>query len=206
MGGERRNHWEEVYRGKESTAVSWYQEYPETSLQLIQRSGVAKEDALIDIGGGASLLVDNLLQRDFSHVAVLDISAAALECARARLCGRADMVEWYVADVTAFEPPHRYVLWHDRAVFHFLTANEDRQCYLDVLEKTLQAGGWLILATFALDGPERCSGLPVERYDVTKLRATRGERFVFVESREEHHTTPAGGEQKFTYGLFRYQP
>lgn len=206
MSDERQQHWEQVYRDRESTSVSWYQEYPEISLQLIERSGVTTEDALIDIGGGASLLVDNLLQRNFSRVAVLDISASALECAGVRLSDRAAQVEWYVADVTTFEPPHRFTLWHDRAVFHFLTAMEDRRNYLGVLEKTLQPGGWLILATFALDGPERCSGLLVERYDVTKMCATLGDRFELVETRDEQHTTPAGGEQKFTYALFRYLP
>ena len=206
MNDERRQHWEQVYRDKESTSVSWYQEYPELSLQLVHKSGVAKTEPIIDIGGGASVLVDDLLLQDFSSVAVLDISAAALECARARLCERAAQVEWFVADVTTFEPPHPFALWHDRAVFHFLTSYEDRQKYLQVLKKTLQPYGWLILATFALGGPDRCSGLPVEHYDAAKMQATLGGRFELVESREECHTTPAGGEQKFTYCLFRFKP
>lgn len=205
MSEERQQHWDRVYRDRESTAVSWYQEYPELSLQLINKSGLARDEAIIDIGGGASLLVDNLLQQGFRRVAVLDISSAALECARTRLCERAADVEWFAADVTAFEPPHRFALWHDRAVFHFLTSHEDRQNYLRVLGKTLHPGGWLILATFALDGPERCSGLPVERYDADKMRATLGARFELVETRDESHTTPAGGKQKFTYCLFHYQ-
>lgn len=206
MSDERQQHWDGVYKEKQSTAVSWYQEYPELSLQLIQKSGVARDESIIDIGGGASLLVDNLLQQGFSAVAVLDISASALECARARLCERAAQVEWFVADVTTFEPPHQFALWHDRAVFHFLTREEERQNYLQALTRALQPGGWLVLATFALDGPEKCSGLPVERYDADKMRTTLGNRFELVESREECHTTPAGGEQKFTYCLFRFSP
>lgn len=206
MSEGRQQHWEQVYREKETTAVSWYQEYPEMSLQLVQKSGVTKEDAIIDVGGGASVLVDNLLQNGFSKVAVLDISAPALECVKKRLGERAAEVEWLVSDVTAFVAPHPFTLWHDRAVFHFLTADEDRQSYLRVLEQALQPGGWLILATFALNGPERCSGLPVERYDAAKMSATLGDRFELVETCDESHTTPAGGEQKFTYCLFRYRP
>ena len=206
MSEERQQHWEKVYQGKEMGEVSWYQEYPDISLQLIARSGIAADAAIIDIGGGASVLVDNLLMQGFEQVAVLDISSSALECARWRLADKAGQVEWLVSDVTRFQPDHTFALWHDRAVFHFLTDESDRQRYLDVVRLSLQAGGFLILATFALDGPEQCSGLPVERYDVDKMQSVLGDAFTLIDSRREVHVTPAEKEQRFTYALFRYQP
>lgn len=201
-----RQYWEHVYQGRKVNEVSWYQEYPELSLQLIDASGIGSADAILDVGGGASVLVDHLLLQGFSRVAVLDISALALECARKRLSDQADRVEWIEADVTNFEPPHPFALWHDRAVFHFLTEAGDRQRYIEVLKKALDGGGFLILATFSLDGPQMCSGLPVERYDVDKMQATLGPAFRLLEYRPELHTTPSGGEQRFIYALFRYQP
>lgn len=206
MVDERQQHREEIYRRKEESEVSWYQVYPGISLQLIGRSGIGTSEPLIDVGGGASVLVDQLLLKGFRRVAVLDISSTALECAQQRLCEKASQVEWLQADVTQFQPPHRFTLWHDRAVFHFLTDEADRQRYIEVLKSSLQEGGYLLLATFALDGPGMCSGLPVERYDADKLQAVLGEVFTLQESRHEMHTTPAGKEQRFSYALFRYQP
>lgn len=205
MSEERQRHWEEVYQTKGESGVSWYQEYPDISLELIEQTGIDLNAALIDVGGGASVLVDNLLLKGYSRVAVLDISSAALECVRQRLAGKADQVEWLVSDVTRFEPEHGFALWHDRAVFHFLTAEQNRQRYIEVLKSALQEGGYLILATFALDGPEQCSGLPVERYDAEKMQAVLGGAFKLIESRRECHITPTGNEQRFTYALFRYQ-
>jgi trans-aconitate methyltransferase len=175
-------------------------------MRLIEQVVASKEDAIIDVGGGASVLVDSLLQKGYHRLAVLDISAAALKCAQQRLCERAQMVEWLVADVTGFEPPHRFSLWHDRAVFHFLTAEADRNKYLAVLRKALEPRAHLVIATFAEDGPEKCSGLAVERYSVEKIVQTFGEEFALLEHHSETHTTPVGGEQKFNYFLFRYQP
>lgn len=206
MNEERQQHWEEVYRGKEEGEVSWYQEYPDTSLQLIERAGLDSDAPVIDVGGGASMLVDNLLRKGFCRLAVLDISASAIECARQRLGDQAGQIEWLVADVTRFHPDHRFALWHDRAVFHFLTETEERHRYLEVLKSALEEGGYLVLATFAQDGPEQCSGLPVERYDTDKMQAVLGKSFALLESRRETHVTPAGKEQRFTYALFRYQP
>jgi trans-aconitate methyltransferase len=203
---ERQNLWDQVYQNKESTAVSWYQEYPDQSMRLIEQAVSSPDEAIIDVGGGASVLVDSLLQKGYHQLAVLDISATALKCAQQRLCERAQMVEWLVADVTAFEPPHRFSLWHDRAVFHFLTAEADRKNYLAVLRKALEPNSHLVLATFAEDGPEKCSGLAVERYSVEKMVQTLGKEFVLLDHQSEIHTTPAGGEQKFNYFLFRYQP
>lgn len=206
MSEERQQHWEGVYQGKEESEVSWYQEYPDISLQLIERAGIDTDAPLVDVGGGASVLVDNLLQKGFSRITVLDISSAALECVRQRLADRAAEVEWRVSDITRFEPDHAYALWHDRAVFHFLTDESDRRRYIEVLKSALQEGGYLVLATFALDGPEQCSGLPVERYDADKMQVVLGKAFSLLESRLEHHITPAGKEQRFTYALFRYLP
>ncbi|MEN8170151.1 MAG: class I SAM-dependent methyltransferase [Pseudomonadota bacterium] len=202
--GERQRHWEQVYQSKESTEVSWYQEYPGQSVQMIEKAVSSPDDAIIDVGGGASVLVDSLLQKGYSRPAVLDISAAALKCAQQRLCEQANKVEWFASDVTAFEPPHRFLLWHDRAVFHFLTDNADREKYLAVLRKALEPNAHLVIATFAEDGPEMCSGLPVERYDSEKIVQTLGGEFELLEKHTETHTTPAGGEQKFNYFLFRY--
>ncbi len=203
---DRQQHWEQVYEDKDSTEVSWYQEYPGQSVQMIEQVVASKDEAIIDVGGGASVLVDTLLLRGYQRLAVLDISAAALQCAKQRLCERAPQVEWFVADVTAFEPPHRFALWHDRAVFHFLTAAADREKYLAVLRKALIPGAHLVIATFAEDGPEKCSGLPVERYGATKITQTFGNEFSLLQQQGEIHSTPSGGTQKFNYFLFRYQP
>ncbi len=204
--GDRQNHWEQVYQSKESTEVSWYQEYPDQSMGMIEKVVASKEDAIIDVGGGASVLVDSLLLKGYSRLAVLDISSAALKCAQQRLCERAEQIEWFVADVTAFEPPHRFSLWHDRAVFHFLTAETDRKNYLAVLRNALEPNACLIIATFAEDGPEMCSGLPVERYGSEKIAAVFGDEFKLLEQQAESHTTPSGMEQRFNYFLLRYQP
>jgi ubiquinone/menaquinone biosynthesis C-methylase UbiE len=203
---DRRHHWEQIYQGKDSTEVSWYQEYPGQSMRMIDKVVASKGDAIIDVGGGASVLVDNLLQQGYTRLAVLDISAAALKCAQQRLCEKAAGVEWFVADVTAFAPPHRFSLWHDRAVFHFLTTAEEREKYLAVLRQALEPEANLVIATFAEDGPKLCSGLPVERYSAQKITQTLGVEFALLEHDAESHTTPAGGEQKFNYFLFRYQP
>jgi len=206
MSEERQQHWEAVYQGKGESEVSWYQEYPDISLQLIEQTGIETDAPLIDVGGGASVLVDHLMMKGFTRLAVLDISSAALECARQRLGDKGRQVEWLNSDVTRFQSPHRFTLWHDRAVFHFLTDEADRQRYLDVLKSSLQEGGYLVLATFALDGPEQCSGLPVERYDAEKMQKVLGEAFTLIDTRRETHVTPADKEQRFTYALFRYQP
>jgi len=166
----------------------------------------SKEAAIIDVGGGASVLVDSLLQKGYTHPAVLDISESALKCTRQRLCERAEEVEWFVADVTTFAPPHRFSIWHDRAVFHFLTAKADREKYLAVLRNALEPNAHLIIATFAEDGPEMCSGLPVERYGSDKMQQTLGGEFHLLEQQAESHTTPSGMEQRFNYFLLQYRP
>ena len=198
---DRKQHWEQVYTNKSALEVSWYQAEPRLSLELIQRSGIGKNAALIDVGGGASLLVDRLQADGYRQLAVLDISGAALAVARQRLGAHAAAIEWYESDVTQFIAPHPFSLWHDRAVFHFLTAAEDRQRYVEVLKRTLVSGGHVIIAAFALGGPTRCSGLEIVQYDAAKLKAELGANFHLEEEQTETHLTPAGKEQKF--GFFR---
>ncbi len=202
----RQEHWNNVYQTKGPTDVSWFQRRADVSLALITASGLPKSDGVIDVGGGASVLVDCLLDQGYSPLGILDISAAALNHARARLGNHADAIEWFVADVTSFNPPHRFGLWHDRAVFHFLTAGEDRQAYVATLRKTLQPGGTAILSTFATDGPPKCSGLDVMRYDESTMPAELGAEFQLQEIRRENHITPWKSEQRFIYFRFRWQP
>jgi SAM-dependent methyltransferase len=195
----RKEHWNALYQTKAPDDVSWYQRRPELSLALIAASGAHKDSGIIDVGGGASTLVDCLLDAGYSRLAVLDISAAALTHARSRLGQRAAEVEWFSADVTAFEPPYRFGVWHDRAVFHFLTAARDRRGYVTTLCRTLQPGGHVIIATFALDGPSKCSGLDVMRYDERSIAAELGSQFALRDVRRETHHTPWESEQRFIY-------
>jgi SAM-dependent methyltransferase len=197
----RKQHWEQVYTNKSALEVSWYQAEPRLSLELIQRSGLGKDAPLIDVGGGASLLVDRLRAQGYRQLAVLDISGAALAVARQRLGADASEIEWFEADVTQFVAPHPFGLWHDRAVFHFLTAADDQQRYVQVLNRTLISGGHAIMAAFALGGPTRCSGLDIVQYDAAKLMAVLGPNFHLEETPTETHLTPAGKEQQF--GFYR---
>jgi 2-polyprenyl-3-methyl-5-hydroxy-6-metoxy-1,4-benzoquinol methylase len=198
----REHHWDALYRRQAPTRVSWYQDSPTLSLALIERTGIARAARLVDVGGGASVLVDRLLERGFANVSVLDVASAALAAAKARLGERAQRVEWVVADVTAWRPPGLYDLWHDRAVFHFLVEESDRRAYVATLRAALAPGGHVIIATFALDGPERCSGLPVMRYSADGLAGELGADFRLIESAPETHVTPAGVEQRFLYARF----
>lgn len=202
----RQEHWNQVYRTKATDNVSWYQHRPEVSLSLIAASGIDRNAGIIDVGGGASVLVDCLLDSGYSRLAVLDVSAVALAHSRARLGHRAAVIEWFESDVTAFNPPHRYGLWHDRAVFHFLTLAEDRRNYLASLRNSLQTGGSVIIATFALDGPAKCSGLDVVRYDEQSMLAELGTEFQLLEIRHEVHLTPWQSEQRFIYFRLKWLP
>ena len=199
---DRKAHWQNVYQKNSPLEVSWYQKEPELSLQLIHRAGVRKDEAIIDVGGGASVLVDYLCREGFTNLSVLDISENALASARKRLAGLGKNVEWFAADVTEFKPPHQYSLWHDRAVFHFLTDKSDRRKYVNVLTQALRPEGHLIIAAFAIGGPEKCSGLEIVQYDSSKLMSELGEGFELVEEREEFHVTPANKEQKYRYFRF----
>jgi SAM-dependent methyltransferase len=200
---DRKRHWEQVYATKSPLEVSWYQTEPKLSLDLIAGAGLAHDAPVIDVGGGASVLVDRLLGRGYSRVAVLDISGKALGAARERLGARARDVEWHEADVTEFQPPHAFALWHDRAVFHFLTDAEDRRRYVATMKRALEPDGHVIIASFAIGGPTRCSNLDIVQYDAAKLGAELGGEFVLREEMSEVHVTPAAKEQKF--GFFRFQ-
>lgn len=196
---DRKRHWETVYEQKSPLEVSWYQSDPLLSLELIQNTGIPQDAAIIDVGGGASILVDRLLASGYRNVSVLDLSAKALAYAQARLGGTSHRATWIEADITAFIPPINYDLWHDRAVFHFLTNAEDRRKYVDVLKHGVRSGGHVIIAAFAIGGPTQCSGLDIVQYDAEKLSETLGEQFRLAEERVELHITPANREQKFVY-------
>jgi len=200
---DRRQHWEQVYQNKTPESVSWFQPDPVLSRQLIEGTGIGKQDAIIDVGGGASRLVDCLLAAGYRDVSVLDIAPSALAHARQRLGDAAEAVTWIEADITRFVPPKRYALWHDRAVFHFLTEAQDRERYREVLLEGLAPEGHLIIAAFALDGPTRCSGLDIVRYDSAGLQSVLGPAFRLRDSVQEIHHTPSGGEQKFGYHWFQ---
>jgi SAM-dependent methyltransferase len=199
----RKAHWENVYHTRSPLDVSWYQREPALSLALIEASGVASDGGIIDVGGGASVLVDRLLESGYSGLAVLDISGAALAHARTRLGARAAEVEWVEADVTTFRSERRFGLWHDRAVFHFLTDAGDRAAYVQTLEAALAPAGHVIIATFAPGGPTMCSGLDIVQYDADKLCGELGAGFELVEQRSELHHTPADKDQAFNFFLLR---
>jgi len=201
---DRKVHWEGVYTAKREREVSWFQEDPALSLELIRAVSPAR-GRVIDVGGGASALVDRLLDSGFEHVAVLDISRSALDKARARLDERANAVRWIEADVTMAEDLGEFDVWHDRAVFHFLTHPADRQRYVKLARRSISPGGHLIIASFAGDGPKRCSGLDVCRYNAASLAAGLGEGFSLVREARETHLTPWGSPQAFFYGVFRRQ-
>jgi 2-polyprenyl-3-methyl-5-hydroxy-6-metoxy-1,4-benzoquinol methylase len=197
---ENKTYWEQIYHTKTATQVSWYQLHPSLSLQHIKNTGVGKAGRIIDVGGGASTLVDHLLDDGFQYVTVLDISAAALEVAQQRLGQRAGLVSWLEADITQVAlPHHEYDIWHDRAVFHFLTNAQDRQRYVNAVREAVKPGGHVIIATFASDGPDHCSGLEVARYDPQSLHDEFGADFELLDSIREEHQTPFGTEQKFIY-------
>jgi trans-aconitate methyltransferase len=198
----RKAHWENVYTTKGEKEVSWFQESPAPSLELIALAGLSADASIIDIGGGASRLVDALVDRNVRQVTVLDLSAAALDAAKQRLGNRGASVKWVVADVTAWEPSQTYDLWHDRAAFHFLTDQAAQWAYVDRLKKAVKPGGHVIIGTFALDGPERCSGLPIVRYDAASLSAMLGTDFKLIDARRHDHATPWGAVQRFQFSTF----
>jgi SAM-dependent methyltransferase len=195
---ERRGHWNSVYERKPPDQVSWYRPHLEQSLRFIDAAGLGRDAAILDVGGGASTLVDDLLARGYSNVSVLDISEKAIAAARARLGARAAEVRWLTADITAAElAPGAYDFWHDRAVFHFLVDEADRRRYVSTAARALRAGGHLLIATFGPEGPTKCSGLEVVRYSPDELYAQLGPGFELLDSATEVHATPWGAEQPF---------
>jgi 2-polyprenyl-3-methyl-5-hydroxy-6-metoxy-1,4-benzoquinol methylase len=201
--GQRAAHWDAAYETRGTTGVSWFQPTATTSIQLIERTGIAQGAAIIDIGGGASLLADALLDRGFTDVSVLDVSKAALAEVRQRLDSNAS-VSLLQEDLLSWSPERQYDLWHDRAVFHFLVAPSDRDTYLRTLRSALRPNGFIVLATFASDGPEYCSGLPVCRYSSADLAEVLGSTFQVIETFRDQHVTPAGVEQPFTWLAARH--
>ncbi|MDH3615085.1 MAG: class I SAM-dependent methyltransferase [Gammaproteobacteria bacterium] len=206
MNKSHKTHWQRVYGEKQPTEVSWYQPIPEKSLQLIRSTGIARSDPILDVGGGASTLVDHLLDEGYTDVSVLDISGRALKESRDRLGELAGRVNWLEVDVSEFEPSRQYALCHDRAVFHFLTESADRDKYIDVICQALGPRGSLVLATFGPEGPERCSGLDIRRYSIEQLQELLGARFELCSHELDDHRTPMGSTQQFLYSWWRVLP
>jgi len=199
------DHWQQVYQTKAPDSVSWYQPTAARSLTLLREGGLGPQSAVIDVGGGASRLVDALLDEPVGSITVMDLSEAALDLARQRLGERTREVTWLVGDITKVSlPAQAYDLWHDRAVFHFMTTPVSRQAYLQRLQHALRPGGHVVMSTFAEDGPERCSGLPVQRYSRQDLLNALGPRFALLTHERELHTTPSGAQQAFNHALLRF--
>ncbi|WP_050401678.1 class I SAM-dependent methyltransferase [Bradyrhizobium embrapense] len=200
---DRQSHWQAVYLTKGEQQVSWSQADPQPSLRLIEQIAPRRDASIIDIGGGASRLVDALLARDFHDLTVLDLSEAALASARQRIGAAGAAVRWVADDAAAWQPQQAFDIWHDRAAFHFLVAEGDRAAYLERLHRGVKAGGHAVIGTFALDGPEKCSGLPVQRYDPETLSRTIGPAFELIAHEAHRHVTPWGATQSFQFSVLR---
>lgn len=197
---DQEEHWETVYQTKPTDGVSWYRPHLETSLHLIQSANIGLEAAIIDVGGGEATLVDDLLAQGRTQLSVLDISQAAIERAQQRLGEHAERVNWLRGDITQIQlPTQQYDIWHDRAVFHFLTTEAQRSAYISRLRHALKPRGHLIISTFGPQGPEKCSGLDIVRYDINTLQKAFGDDFQLLESGSETHQTPFATEQQFVY-------
>ncbi len=197
---DTKTHWDKVYTTKAPDAVSWYRAHLETSLALIERAVDSCSASIIDVGGGESTLVDDLLLRGYNNITVLDVSQSAIGLTKRRLGAAAEQVRWLVADITKIElEPGAYDLWHDRAVFHFLTDREQRTAYVRQVARSVEPGGHIIVSTFGPEGPTKCSGLEVTRYDAESLHREFGARFRLIESSKEVHHTPFGTTQQFLY-------
>jgi 2-polyprenyl-3-methyl-5-hydroxy-6-metoxy-1,4-benzoquinol methylase len=203
---DAKTHWEKVYTTKSPEAVSWYRAHLETSLALIERAADAHSASIIDIGGGESTLVDDLLLRGYTNLTILDVSQTAIDVTKRRLGSAAEQVNWLTADIVEIElKPSTYDLWHDRAVFHFLTAPERRIAYIRQVARAVKPGGHVIVSTFGPEGPTKCSGLEVMRYDADSLHGEFGTRFRLLESSKELHQTPLGTTQQFLYCYCRVE-
>ncbi len=198
----KKSHWENIYQNKSPSEVSWYQDTPTISLELISACSLSNDVEIIDIGGGASTLSDCLLEKGYTHVTVLDLSENALEHSKQRLGEKANLIDWHVEDITQFSAPKRYYIWHDKAVFHFLTDVNDREKYKNVLNASLKTGGYVIIAAFAIGSATKCSGLEIVQYHAIKLKNELGDNFTLVEQGTENHITPAGNTQIFGYYSF----
>ena len=200
---ERKQHWENVYETKSDDEVSWYEETPTTSLSLISDLNLNKDAVIIDVGGGNSNLIEKLQLQDFSNLSVLDISKKALERTKYKLRQKAKNIQWIVSDILDFQPNQKYDVWHDRAVFHFLTESEDIDNYVQLVSQSIKKNGFFILATFSKSGPLKCSGLEISQYDKETLLDLFNAEFNLIKSFEEVHHTPFDSEQNFIYSLFQ---
>ena len=199
-------HWEKIYATRAPDAVSWYRAHLETSIALIERAACGRPASIIDVGGGESTLADDLVERGYENITVLDISQIALDVTRKRLGARAEKIRWILADVTQADLPEQsFDVWHDRAVFHFLTSKEQRVAYVRQVARSVKRGGYVIVSTFGPEGPVKCSGLDVVRYDAGSLHDEFGESFRLVDSSEEFHRTPLGATQQFLYCYCRVE-
>ncbi len=201
-GDSTKKHWENIFSTKNFNEVSWYQENPKTSLDLIAETGIEKDAKIIDVGAGDSNLPDKLIDIGFRNISVLDVSSKALDRAKKRLGNKADYVKWIVSDIREFKTNDRYDLWHDRAVLHFLTADNDIDKYVNNVRKFLKYNGYLIVSTFSLNGPKRCSGLDIKQYSEASIKKLFCD-FEHIKSFEEKHLTPWKDSQMFIYSVFR---
>lgn len=199
----RTGHWETVYSTKTEAELSWHQDDPSVTLELMRKAGLRSTSSVIDIGAGTSRLMDRLIGLGLSNLSALDLSQNALAATRARLGERGNSVKWIIGDITRWEPPQTYDIWHDRAVFHFLVSPADQSAYIQRLSRSVVPGGHAIIATFALDGPEKCSGFPVERYSPATLAQRLGQAFSLKAHQFHLHQTPWGRPQSFQYSLLR---
>ena len=202
FNSNRKQHWERVYKKNKPDELGWYQDYPEISLKLITATGVGVDSDIIDVGGGTSKLIGTLLDQGYKRLTVLDISGSSIEKVKINLGEKSNRINWIEADVTKYSFMEQYDIWHDRAVFHFLTEAKDRKEYINSLNKALKLNGHLIIATFALKGPPKCSGLPVTRYSPETLQNELGDNFKLVKAIVEGHVTPSGVRQKFIFCQF----
>ncbi|MGI0106891.1 class I SAM-dependent methyltransferase [Salinimicrobium sp. WS361] len=200
---ESQQHWDKVYSEKAPTEVSWYEPMPQISLELIRSCGISKDAAIIDIGGGDSFLAEFLVSLGYTDVTVVDISSKAIERAKERMCEKADEVKWIIADASKFEPEKIYDLWHDRAAFHFLNDDDQKNDYLERVQKAVKPGGYVIMGTFSDKGPEKCSGLAVQRYSVNDICQFFEKEFSMLNGKNVDHQTPSGGTQNFTFCSFQ---
>lgn len=199
-----KDHWEGLYAQKKPAQVSWYQSHPQHSLSLIGDTGIGTAASIIDVGGGASTVVDHLLQAGYRDITILDIARTAIERAQQRLGDLSQQITWVEGDITDYSPGRTFDIWHDRAVFHYLTLDSDRDFYLKAMHSSLKPGGQVIIATFSDIGPSQCSGLDIMRYNPESLSLALGSALHLVETLTEEHRTPEGGLQQFVYCRFRH--
>lgn len=200
---DKKNHWEGIYQTKKVDEVSWYQLRSEQTLRLIDSAKLDPKARIIDVGGGTSSLVDCLLERGYKNLSVLDVSEKALTTVKERLDRKTEVVEWIISDILDFQPHKKFDFWHDRAVFHFLTNPKEREKYLEVMSGALNIDAYVLISTFGPEGPEKCSGLPVQRYDSDSIQHTLGSGYQLLSTEQEIHLTPWGSHQQFVHCLFK---